>query len=487
MRLKPLLLIPLFSVCPISFCAEVPQKEILGAIKKATAFMTENLSNRGGYLMLYSEESDEIWGEIPARLSMIWVQDPATVGMGEVFLDAYRATGDTAYLDHAKKAADALLWGQHPSGGWRYFIDFDPEGTAKWHKEIGSQCWGWEEFYYDCGNATFDDSVTTGVIRFFMDLTEADPDPKYHMALEKGLNFVLESQYPDGGWPQRYPICSDDADVPHPNYTAYRTFNDDVTIGNIELLLDAFDRYGDRRYLEAALRGMDFVAEAQLDPPQAGWADQYTEDLEAAAARSYEPQAISTGATLRAIDSLQTFYKITGATEYLMGIPAAIDWLRNSPLPEDQREGRYTHATFYEPETNKPLYAHREGTSKETGRYWVNYSTEDILRGYGYRQALNLDAIEMEYQRVATLSPLEASQEYRSQKEKVIKPPAPDENKIREILDSMDERGAWVETISVPDTKDYMNNPNREFQGISTATFLRNMRTLLSYLESKPN
>jgi PelA/Pel-15E family pectate lyase len=456
-------------------------------MQKATDFMTETLSNRGGFLMLYSEESDEVWGEIPARPSMIWVQDPATVGMGQLFLQAYRATKDKTYLEQAEKAADALLSGQHESGGWRYFIDFEPEGTAKWHEEIGSQCWGWEEFYYNCGNATFDDSVTTGVIRFLMDLTEIEPDPKYREALEKGLGFVLKSQYPDGGWPQRYPICSDDEDVPHPNYTAYRTFNDDVTIGNIELLLDAYGRYGDRLYRETALRGMDFVAEAQLDPPQAGWADQYTDDLEAAAARSYEPMAISTGATIRAIDSLQTFYQITGATKYLGGIPAAIDWMRNSPLPEDQREGRYTHATFYEPASNKPLYAHREGTSKETGRYWVDYSTENILRGYGYRLSLNVDAIEKEYLRVAALSPLEASQEYRSQRDRVGSPQAPGEKKIRKLLDSMDERGAWVETISVPDSKDYMNTPNREFRGIDTATFLRNMRMLLAYLESGAN
>ena len=37
--------------------------------------------------------------------------------MGEVFLDAYEATGDTQFLDAARKAADALVFGQHPRGG----------------------------------------------------------------------------------------------------------------------------------------------------------------------------------------------------------------------------------------------------------------------------------------------------------------------------------------------------------------------------------
>jgi hypothetical protein len=98
-----------------------------------------------------------------------------------------------------------------------------------------------------------------------------------------------------------------------------------------------------------------------------------------------------------------------------------------------------------------------------------------------------VDAIEKEYLRVAALSPLEASQEYRSQRDRVGSPQAPGEKKIRKLLDSMDERGAWVETISVPDSKDYMNTPNREFRGIDIATFLRNMRMLLAYLESGAN
>ncbi len=53
---------------------------------------------------------------------MIWVQPPGTATMGHLFLDAFNATGDAYYYDAAARAADALIAGQHRSGGWNYFI-----------------------------------------------------------------------------------------------------------------------------------------------------------------------------------------------------------------------------------------------------------------------------------------------------------------------------------------------------------------------------
>ena len=64
------------------------------AMKKASDFMMETVSNRGGFVSLYTEDLSERWGEVPARDSMIWVQDPGTVGVGRTLLEAYRTTGD---------------------------------------------------------------------------------------------------------------------------------------------------------------------------------------------------------------------------------------------------------------------------------------------------------------------------------------------------------------------------------------------------------
>jgi hypothetical protein len=47
-------------------------------------------------------------------------------------------------------------------------------------------------------------------------------------ALQKALNFVLESQYSIGGWPQRCPLKNEFSHQGRPDYTSFITFNDDV-------------------------------------------------------------------------------------------------------------------------------------------------------------------------------------------------------------------------------------------------------------------
>ena len=71
--------------------------EIERTMKRATAFMVEKASTKGGYVWSYLPDMSRRWGEIEAKPSMIWVQPPGTATMGHLFLDAYHATGDEYY------------------------------------------------------------------------------------------------------------------------------------------------------------------------------------------------------------------------------------------------------------------------------------------------------------------------------------------------------------------------------------------------------
>src|SRR5262245_15610811 len=130
------------SVAAPGSCASPTRADVLAAMKKATSFMTEKVALQGGYVWLVSEDLTRRWGEIPARPSQIWLQG-GTERVGQVMLDAYEATRDGLYLNAARKAADALVFGQHPAGGWHYFIDFDPQGIAAWYETSASKYrWG---------------------------------------------------------------------------------------------------------------------------------------------------------------------------------------------------------------------------------------------------------------------------------------------------------------------------------------------------------
>ena len=54
--------------------------------------------------------------------------------------------------------------------------------------------------------------------------------------------------------------------------------------------------------------------------------------------------------------------------------------LKESTLPEDQTGGgRYTHSTFVEMGTNKPVYVHRKGSNVKYGKYYVDYNDQKLL------------------------------------------------------------------------------------------------------------
>ena len=77
----------------------------------------------GGYVYYYSVDLSERWGEGLATGDQIWVQPPGTPTVGMAYLDAYAATGEQYYLDAAREAAEALVYGQLRSGGWANSID----------------------------------------------------------------------------------------------------------------------------------------------------------------------------------------------------------------------------------------------------------------------------------------------------------------------------------------------------------------------------
>ncbi len=396
-----------------------------------------------------------------------------------------KTTGDSQYLEYAKKVANALIWGQYPSGGWHYFIDFDMTGIRKWYDDVASKCWGWEEYYHYYGNCTYDDNVTTGATRYLLNMYMTTLDPAYRIPLLKAIDFILESQYPNGGWPQRYPLKYDFPHDGHPDYTSLYTYNDNVIQGNIHFLLEAYKKLGNEEYKKAAYRGMDFIVISQLSKPQAGWGQQYDMDMNSVASRSYEPASVMPGQTVRCIRDLETLFMITGNKKFLRGIPEAIEWLENSYLPESHKSNdRITHATFYELGTNKPLYVHREGTSIESGRYWVDYEPKNFPGHYGMQTRINVNAIKHEYRRVNALSPEEAQAEYRTKEEAPKQVPRVDPETVEKLIASMDKRGAWVEELNVPDYIDLVHNPRRTFQGINTGTYIRNMRTFTNYLKN---
>ncbi|MCK4921138.1 MAG: pectate lyase, partial [Bacteroidales bacterium] len=109
-------LIILFMTIQLSAQSNKMEKEVKQVMLSATQYMVENVSTNGGYLWYYLPDFSRQWGEMEAYKTMIWLQNPGTVSMGNLFLDAYHVTANEYYYIAAEKAASAVIWGQHNEG-----------------------------------------------------------------------------------------------------------------------------------------------------------------------------------------------------------------------------------------------------------------------------------------------------------------------------------------------------------------------------------
>lgn len=437
------------------------------AMLNTTKFMVEEVSYNGGYVWNYLPDFSRQWGEFEAFKTMIWVQHPGTVSMAHTFLDAYEVSGDEYYYKAAEKAVNALIWGQSVHGGWNYMIDFAGDRSLKqWYNhDIGSALWGGQEYHHYYGNDTYDDDVTSDAARVILRIYLESLDPKFKPALDKAIDFILESQYPLGGWPQRYPLRYDHVKKGVPDYTSHYTFNDDVIWENINFLTQSYLTLGQQRLLDPIQRGMEFYLASLQSNPQRGWGAQHGMDLKPAQARTFEPAALAPSYTLNNAMHLIRFYEWTGDRKFIAPIPDILNWLENARLPKEQTEnGTYTHPTWVEIGTGKPLYAHRRGSNRLYGEYYMDYSDEKVITHYGQKSNLDnrIKTLRKEYERVNALSPKEATvnsplkpsrfegdgsdstpQNYyylnRTSFDEI-----PGDSEVREIINGLDEQHRWL-------------------------------------------
>lgn len=409
MRIITLFLISFFFFCCnfTKAIAAVPTPEqAQRTMKIASQFMLDKVSYRGGFVWSYLPDFSRQWGELEARRSMIWIQPPGTASVGHLFLDAYHATADEFYYAAAEKVAGAIIYAQHPSGGWNYVADFGGEAALKeWYATIGKNAWRLEEFQHYYGNATFDDAGTVEAAKFLLRLYVEKRDLKYRPALDKAIDFMLASQYPIGGWPQRFPLMHDHPYKDHLDYSSFITFNDDVAAENIDFLLMCYQVLGEARVREPVIRAMSSFLVTQMGQPQPGWALQYTTELIPAGARSYEPKSLHTPTTAENIQQLIKFYYMTGETKFLARIPEALAWLESLTLPiKPEYEGR-SHPSFIELGTGKALFTHRRGANVSNGEYYVDYISGNMLAHYKSTSIIDVAALRAAYQEALALKP----------------------------------------------------------------------------------
>ena len=442
--------------------------EVEAAMKKAAAFYRSQVASHGGYVYFYSADLQHRYGEGEASPDQIWVQPPGTPTVGMAYLAAYEATGDPFYLKAATETAEALLYGQLKSGAWANVIDFDPQGSrvSLYRNGMGR----------GRNTSSLDDGQSQAAIRFLIQADRAHnfKHREIHEGVTAALDALLAAQFDNGAFPQGWddPVPTDQPVIPasYPdydwrnegrvkNYWDMYTLNDGLAGTVAAALVEAHQTYGDERY-EAALKRLgDFLLLAQMPQPQPGWAQQYSYQMHPIWARKFEPAAIAGRESQDVLKTLLNLYAYTGDPKYLAPIPAAVDYLRRSQLPD----GRL--ARYYELRTNRPLYMERRGDL-----YKLTYDDARLPDHYGWKSESELDEIVARYESL--------------QSEKAAaNETTPSTEVVSSILESLDAEGRWINEyqgeLLVGDQK---FRPGDRY--ISSEVFSTNLKILSLYLQS---
>ncbi len=270
----------------------------------------------------------------------------------------------------ARTVADSVIQYQSTQGGWpkstnlavapRSPEDIPPEGRGRAN--------------------SFDNDATTLPMEFLARMVQATGDGRYRESFLRGLDYTFAAQYPNGGWPQFFPLRGE--------YYDRITYNDGAMIRVLIIVRDvaagqspyAFVDAGRRARAAAAVqRGIDCILKTQIkqDGKLTAWCAQHDErTLAPAWARAYEPPSLSGGETAGIVRFLMSVER--PSPEIVAAIEGAVAWLQavaikgvrldRIPGPDGRTERRLVKdpaapplwARFYELGTDRPLYLDRD-------------------------------------------------------------------------------------------------------------------------------
>jgi PelA/Pel-15E family pectate lyase len=291
----------------------------------------------------------------------------------------------------ARAIADNVIPWQAPEGGWPKNTDLSiPPPSREALAETAS----------GGGTSTIDNGATTTPIRFLALMVQATRETRYRAAFDRGVDYLLAAQYPNGGWPQYFPLRK--------GYYAHVTYNDDAIVNVLNVLRDSaagkppyefVDATRRAKAAAAVARGIDCILRTQIkqDGKLTAWCAQHDETtLEPAWARNFEPPTLSGGESVGIVRFLMEIDEPT--PEIIAAIEGAVAWLKSVAIhgvrveeftgADGKRDKRVVAdpaagpiwARFYELGTSRPVFTGRD----KVVHYAVSEIEHERRNGYAY-------------------------------------------------------------------------------------------------------
>jgi PelA/Pel-15E family pectate lyase len=309
----------------------------------------------------------------------------------------------------ASRIADQVLLYQRRTGGWPKNIDMARTLTGADRQAI--------EKARGETDSTIDNGATTAQLRFLALVYSATRAERFRAAFEAGFDYLLAAQYPNGGWPQFFPLRDD--------YSRHITFNDDAMVRVMEVLRDAaggkapftfVDARRRARASKAVERGIALILTAQVraNGRLTAWCAQHDEvTLAPAKARTYEHPSLSGSESVGILRFLMSVPN--PSSEVVAAVEAGVAWLRDVQLkglhvdtrPDGSLPGGFDRvvvkdqaappiwARFYEIGTNRPIFSGRDSIVRDEMAA-IEHERRVNYAWYGYWPA---ELLETDYAR----------------------------------------------------------------------------------------
>ncbi len=364
----------------------------LGIVKEDGTLDRTHLSPAGSDLF-GAIVADELRRLIPELAPFIRPPAGQTVPLRPAARSASAGVNWTRILDQpdawygsaeATTIADTVLIFQRRSGGWPKNTDMARRLEPFEAKQV--------EAAKADADSTIDNGATTTQLRFLARVYTLTRAERFRGAFMAGLDYLLAAQYPNGGWPQFYPLRTD--------YSRHITFNDNAMTNVMALLREVTDGRAPVAFVDQARRaraktaydtGVAVILASQIrvGGRLTAWCAQVDAvTLEPQRARTYEHPSISGSESVGIVRFLMAIEHPSPAV--ITAVESAVAWFRDVQLAGMRVVERSdasvpggtdrvviqdpaappVWARFHEIGTNRPIFSGRDGV--------IRYSLAEI-------------------------------------------------------------------------------------------------------------
>jgi PelA/Pel-15E family pectate lyase len=321
----------------------------------------------------------------------------------------------------ARHVADVIVSFQTPAGGWSKNLDMSGASRApgqSYTSDNLSKHPGVDDFDTPKDPhwnyvGTLDNDATNTELHFLLLVSGATPSTAgeaYRAAFLRGIRYLLAAQFPNGGWPQVWPLEG--------GYHDAITYNDNAVTESAETLTAVAEGAGNYAFVSAELRtqarasagrALQCILTTQVivKGQRTIWAQQHDAlTLAPVAGRNYEPAALSSGESADVLIYLMQLPHPSPAV--IAAVNAGIAWLKSAAISGQEwvggrgdPKGRHLEAKagagpiwarYYSIATGLPIFGDRDKTihddvselslERRNGYSWYSAGPQRALDAY---------------------------------------------------------------------------------------------------------